>query len=249
MLLMMRQLLVCLVLLPLIGGAIPACDDEAGGDTLCTPGANIFCRCRGGEAGTKQCAEDGMSFDQCTAPTGPCPEIGGSSSSSSSGSSGDGGSSSGKELLEPCQTATECQSEICRMGYCTKDCAQWTECTDEEAEIFGDCVAINGMFQQCVPYCWDLETGENCQEKYGGPSACGYTPAVDALYVTVCADWDGVPPLPPVGHECFFDDDCHLDNLGQQLVCEFDFCVGGCHEATDCPDAMICGDGTPGACE
>ncbi len=244
MLRVMRRLLALMILVPVVGGLMAACEDDDGATGLCTPGENIFCRCRGGEAGTKQCAEDGLSFDQCTAPSGPCPEIGGSSSSSSS--SGTGGSSSGLALLEPCEESSECQSELCRMGYCTKDCAKWQECTDEVAEIYGDCVAVAGMVQQCVPYCYSQD---DC-DLFGQPSECGYAPAVDALYVVVCADWGvDIPPLPPVGYDCLSDTDCNLGHLGTEMVCEFDFCIGGCHLPEDCPAGTTCSGGSPGACQ
>jgi hypothetical protein len=241
----MRQLLALLVLVPLVGGVMAACEGEETAQGLCNPGENIFCRCRGGDAGTKQCAEDGASFDQCTSTSGPCPEIGGSSSSSSS-STGTGGSTSGLPLLEPCEQNTECQSELCRMGHCTKDCAKWQECTDEAAEIFGDCMAVGGTVQQCVPYCYSQD---DC-DLFGSPSECGYAPAVDALYVAVCADWgvDG-PPLPPIGYDCYTDIDCNLAHLGKELVCEFAFCISGCHDTTDCPDGTTCSGGSPGQCQ
>jgi hypothetical protein len=33
--------------------------------TLCEPGSNIFCRCPGGDPGTKPCADDGSAFGGC----------------------------------------------------------------------------------------------------------------------------------------------------------------------------------------
>ena len=51
-----------------------ACDsaDETQ-QTLCEPGTNVFCRCPGGDPGTRECKSDGSSFDECVvAPSVPC---------------------------------------------------------------------------------------------------------------------------------------------------------------------------------
>jgi hypothetical protein len=60
---------------------------------ICDPGENIFCRCRGGDPGTKTCRADGHSFDECITDTGPCPVItvGASSAGSGGGTTGTGG--------------------------------------------------------------------------------------------------------------------------------------------------------------
>lgn len=44
--------------------AFAGCSSEsnAKGDRICTPGANVFCRCADRAEGTKLCADDGMSF-------------------------------------------------------------------------------------------------------------------------------------------------------------------------------------------
>jgi len=47
-----------------ISALVSACDDEPQ-ETLCDSGENIFCRCPGGEAGTKECQDDGESFGEC----------------------------------------------------------------------------------------------------------------------------------------------------------------------------------------
>lgn len=44
-------------------------------EQLCTPGDEIFCKCRGGDAGTKTCQADGNSFAECVTNEGSCPEI------------------------------------------------------------------------------------------------------------------------------------------------------------------------------
>lgn len=56
--------------------------------TLCDPGENIFCRCPGGEPGTKTCKNDGNSFEPCETYDGPCPAISTSTSSGTGGATG-----------------------------------------------------------------------------------------------------------------------------------------------------------------
>src|SRR3954471_12728190 len=88
----------------------------AGGQISCDPGENIFCRCPGGEAGTKTCKDDGHSFEACVTREGPCPAVPDTTSSSSStggggvggaggsggatGSGGSGGSGGGGALAK-----------------------------------------------------------------------------------------------------------------------------------------------------
>jgi hypothetical protein len=59
--------------------------------TLCTPGDNIFCRCPGGSAGTKECSADGMSFGECEQAWGPCGTDQGGGGVGGSGGVGQGG--------------------------------------------------------------------------------------------------------------------------------------------------------------
>jgi Matrixin len=73
-----------------------ACGKGGGGtggssQTTCDPGENIFCRCPGGEAGTKTCKADGHSFEACVTDTGPCPAVPETTSASSSSGGGEGG--------------------------------------------------------------------------------------------------------------------------------------------------------------
>src|SRR5690349_2130528 len=86
------------------GGSTPVID--------CDPGENIFCRCPGGEAGTKTCKSDGHSFEACVTRTGVCPEIpdttassvvSSSSSASGTGGAGGGGGTPGA-LFDACGT-------------------------------------------------------------------------------------------------------------------------------------------------
>lgn len=221
--------------------AMFACNPSGDDELLCEPGENIFCRCRAGQAGTKMCRADGRGFDECVGMDGVCEESYGGMPSDDP--SGDGNHGSGKKkLLEACDKSNECDSGLCSMGYCTAECASWQECTDEGAEVYADCVNV-GPLQQCVPYCGSQT---DCEE-YGGQSHCGYAQAVDAVGVVVCADFNQVP-LPPEGSECEDDFQCHLGVAGVQRVCEFDMCIGGCHEDDDCPEGASCTPGAPGYC-
>lgn len=217
----------------LLAALASACTTVPTPQTLCAPGENIFCRCRGGDAGTKQCKGDGMSFEECVSDDGRCDEASGEPL---------GGDSTGKLLFEPCEDDAECSTGLCAMGFCTRDCATYTECSDPAAEVYGDCVAL---LQLCVPYC---ETQTDCG-LYGEPSGCGYTVATDAYAVVVCADWLDGPPLPLDGFLCATDDECHLGVEGAERVCQFDQCMTGCHAPADCSAGGSCLTSTqPGTC-
>jgi hypothetical protein len=220
--------------------AFGACHAGDAEEAKCEPGAEIFCRCRGGDAGTKQCRPDGNGFEQCYAESGPCEETAYGTSEEELEES------DAKKLLEKCEASSECASGLCRMGYCTKPCGKWQECTDEAEGIYGDCVQIGSSDQYCVPYC---ASQADCEENYGEPSSCGYALAADAVAVVVCADWPEGPALPPDGLSCIDDWDCHLGYAEEQRVCEFGVCMGGCHETEDCPAGTSCQEGTPGLCQ
>ncbi len=53
-----------------------ACGDETTGpEGTCEPGTNVFCRCPGGEPGTRECLDNGEDFAECVvAPETPCGE-------------------------------------------------------------------------------------------------------------------------------------------------------------------------------
>ncbi|RLB58379.1 MAG: hypothetical protein DRI90_16830 [Deltaproteobacteria bacterium] len=108
--------------------ALPACEgDDEGAGSLCDPGSNIFCRCPGGEPGTKACLEDGESFDECVVgPSEPCPDR------PSSSTSGVGGS----QLV--CEPGTSV--------YCTcDDSADGSKTCDHEGSGFGPCICSGGV--------------------------------------------------------------------------------------------------------
>lgn len=80
----------------LLGVALGGCTTTSGLEpTSCEPGDNVFCRCDNGEAGTKQCQEDGETFAAC----GPCDPLPYSLSSGSG--AGGGGPSTVDVLLIP----------------------------------------------------------------------------------------------------------------------------------------------------
>ncbi len=222
---------------------------NTGGGTLCDPGENIFCRCPGGEAGTKMCKADGMSFEACVTREGPCPEIPMSTSATSTttsttstGTGGGGGGTPGA-LYDACGMDADCASSKCLYGFCTTDCAKFDEC-----ELgTGECVQIMGN-QICLPVC---DVTASCEGWYGAPSTCGYTAAVDGTPVTTCADWKDTLQVPPAGSDCMDDVACNLGNGGVQAVCAFGACTKGCYQQSDCPPNTTCSSAgaTLGSCK
>jgi hypothetical protein len=74
----MKRLMVALLVVAASGVLVVACGTSDTGDGAageCTPGEELFCRCRGGIEGTKTCQSDGASFGECTTIDGECPEI------------------------------------------------------------------------------------------------------------------------------------------------------------------------------
>lgn len=53
------------VLFSLLGALALACSASEPAEKLCTPDANVFCRCEDRAAGTKKCNSDGASFQDC----------------------------------------------------------------------------------------------------------------------------------------------------------------------------------------
>lgn len=245
-------------LAPACGSGDPAATTSTGGITSCDPGENIFCRCPGGEGGTKTCLDDGKTFDACVTRTGACPDpssttdassssggvggAGGAASTSVSGTGGSGGSGATLALYAPCAKDDQCDSGKCPMGYCSKDCAKFDECTLG----MGECVQFQAT-QICMPVCG---TTTLCDGAYGAPSTCGYIKAVDGTPVTTCADWKENLKLPPDGANCMDDTACNLGNEGVQAVCAFEACTKGCYAQTDCPANTTCSSTTAlGACK
>lgn len=265
----MRILLV-LGLLFVSTAASGACSgtESATQETLCTPGENIFCRCRGGAPGTKTCKPDGNSFEECVGENGTCQEVvdpttGSGDTGTTTGdptTTGAGGGGTGSlALLEPCSADADCKSDLCPMGFCTKDCASYTECVDGQAQ--GECVRLNGnTVQWCVAYC--IDQGD-CAA-FGPDSRCGFAKTLDGAGLKentggfpVCADWGDAVQLPPDGTDCpndapwNGDEDtmCHLGFGGAERVCAFGKCTDGCHVDEDCPAGLLCSStGSLGTC-
>ncbi|MFO0614617.1 MAG: hypothetical protein U0414_18675 [Polyangiaceae bacterium] len=246
-----------------VGGASLAVSSCKGGqDTLCEPGKEIFCKCRGGFEGTQTCLPDGNSFGECTTPEGSCPAINMSSSSgATSGASSGSGSTGDKLLYDACTDGSECASGICD-GFCTLDCASYVECENKGGAVGGDCVRYEGgTKQRCAPYCANQE---ECTMYYAAPVACGGAKALDnpALSFAVCAPWsdselDGMPVGTPCndtdGTVTWFGNSAVQGKCGLGLaignICLFEKCGHACYEDADCPVAPCSSNGiAPGCC-
>jgi hypothetical protein len=232
----LSHLFAALFFLPL-GVVAASCDDASQDQPLCDAGSNVFCRCRGGGAGTKKCKDDGDGFGACETSSGECEEIDDPTGSGSGG--GEPIPPPPGELLGPCSIDSDCKDGmVCPMGYCTKSCASYAECDD------GDCVNWMGS-ALCMPYCI---TQKNC-ETFGMASRCGYTDDVLPPFdVVVCANWGDDLAFPPDGYpptlNCFDDAICNLGFEGVERVCGPGGCTDGCHGASDCPD-MMCSSSDP----
>jgi hypothetical protein len=234
--------------------ALEACNRQASSEdgVICDPGENIFCRCPGGDPGTKSCRPDGKGFEPCVSRSGECPALGPATSSTSSssgggeaGSGGEGGSGGGPVFLgtlyDPCESDEACESGFCPMGYCTRACFRFEDC---EAPA-GDCIRVQD-FAFCLKSC---ASSQQCVDSYGEPSLCGYAETVDGLGYTICGHWDPAPRLPPEGSQCWATDECNLGNLHRQRVCASQICIEGCYEDLDCPDETNCRfEGSIGSC-
>ncbi len=228
--------------------------EETVQESLCVPGENIFCRCEGGDPGTKECLSSGEAFGDC----GPCEPrpntssgtggststsgTGGSTSTSGTGGGGVGGGGGGaipgdQPLLAFCEQDGDCQSATCRFHFCTKPCNLVSDCPYPDSE----CVVNNpaGM-SMCMPTC---DTAGDCSPYQAPPSMCGYTTAVDNWDVTVCADWGDSHALMPINTDCqpFDHSACNLGYPGTQLVCPGQgICIQGCFLNSDCPQPTTC---------
>lgn len=253
----------------LVGLMVPqACSSGDGTvEGLCEPGENIFCRCPGGDPGTKACNEDGESFAEC----GPCmarPTTGPGQQSSSStgsppssttttttggggmgagGSMGEGGGGTGTTaLLQSCDSDGDCISGLCRFNYCTVACTKVSDCPYPQSE----CVSFDANLTICMPSC---DEASDCTAYTAPPSRCGFTQAIDNWDVTVCAEWADQHQLKPPGVDCLpFDHTaCNLGYLGRETVCtEQGVCAQGCYTNPDCPQGQTCSSqGSLGNCQ
>ncbi|MCA9623689.1 MAG: hypothetical protein KC731_31925 [Myxococcales bacterium] len=208
--------------------------DPAPTESICDPGSNVFCRCRGSrESGTKRCNDAGDGFGPCENSYGECDEVEGTGTGGSSGvGPGTGGTPDPGELLAPCNVEMDqlCdEGLVCEHGYCTKPCESYEECLP-----LGDCVDLDGKGGRCAPLCVEQA---DC-EIYGSAVACGFTDAaLPPFDVVVCADWGDSLALPPDGYACSSDTQCNLGFEGTELVCDGpEGCAEGCHVDTDCSD-------------
>ena len=247
------------VLAAAVGGAVVAgvgCSSEPVDDSLCRAGESIFCRCPGGDPGTKLCDESGEGFGEC----GPCTDrpssgpgqqgAGGFGAGPGVGGGGNGqggvGGMGDVPLLERCDVNGDCQSGICRHNYCTIFCGAVSECPYPTSE----CVAFDANETYCMPSC---DTAVDCGRYDAPPSRCGFTRAVDNWGVTVCAEWGEAHALMPDGTDCLpFDHPaCNLGYQQRQSVCsEQGVCAVGCFTTSDCPDGQTCNSqGSLGQCQ
>jgi hypothetical protein len=237
-------------LLAMSAGALAvagSCTSTPAQETLCNPGDNVFCRCRGGDPGTKPCQADGQSFGQCESAWGSCDEIpqGGNGTGAGSGAGGEAPPPPPGELLGTCSSDEDCGGApmICPMGYCTKPCSSYEECVPPAPAAPGDCVQLGGG-PICMPYC--IEQGD-CAA-FGADSVCSWTDqSLPGCSIVVCANW-GPPAFPPDGYpypgsdqcscyeSCDSDTMCNLGLPSTSRVCHAGACVEGCcHQASDCP--------------
>jgi hypothetical protein len=248
--LVIRHCAAAALFLAFAGAFFAACDDTDADGDLCEPGTNVFCRCPGGEAGTRSCNDDGDGFEACVVgPTTPCPDrpdeticvpeeayycqctgaddgvricsADGTSYSACDCSGGNGGGGPGGDK----PLLSPCGSaDECKSGQCSMGyCTKSCVTWDACGAGVGECVAFEGQ-TICRPVC---KTQADCGP-YLEPSACGYATAVDATGVTVCADWQAALALPPNGWPCFpageeypVDELCHLGHSGKKRVCHF----------------------------
>jgi hypothetical protein len=237
-----------------------SCTSKPAQETMCNPGDNIFCRCRGGSAGTKLCLADGQSFGQCESVWGSCDEIpqGGNGTGAGSGAGGEAPPPPPGELLGTCSSNEDCGGGemVCPMGYCTKPCTSYQDCVPPAPATPGDCVQLEGG-PICMPYCIEQS---DCAA-FGPDSVCSFTdqalPVPPGCNIVVCANW-GQPALPPIGYpfpngdqcSCYYacdsDSMCNLGLQNTSRVCQAGACVEGCHETSDCPLATpVCSSSSP----
>jgi hypothetical protein len=219
---------------PLVGLALAfaGCPEEPL-ETLCDPGTEIFCRCKGGDPGTKTCDSAGQAFAEC----GPCEPrdepvgAGGSPGTTTTG----GNEGGGAPLMRACAGPEECESGLCEFGYCTINCTKVSDCDSPAAE----CVPFAGK-TVCMPSC---ETAVDCETYGAPPSGCGYAPAIDNWDVTVCSNWEAQHALVPDGTDCapLSHVECNLGYLGRSKVCSAEgVCATGCFTDADCTTDQEC---------
>ncbi len=149
----------------------PEIQDE---ERVCNAGDHVFCRCPGGNPGTRECRDDGASFSECViAPGTPCdaappgddppaPPAGPPGPSTGSGSSGKGaGGGASNEGGAGGGPADDCGG-VDYFGQCQGELLAW--CDGGEL-VESDCAAQGKI---CALY--DDVVGYDCVEP---PDPCG----------------------------------------------------------------------------
>ncbi|MBM4374731.1 MAG: lamin tail domain-containing protein [Deltaproteobacteria bacterium] len=90
---------------------VVTCGDSKSSQTICAPGTEIFCRCRGGAPGTKLCADDGGGFGECRQADGECTEIPEVTSAEESSTTTTGGGVGGAG-----GAPSQCSHDLCEVG-------------------------------------------------------------------------------------------------------------------------------------
>ncbi|NUP07661.1 MAG: hypothetical protein HOW73_16560 [Polyangiaceae bacterium] len=144
-----------------VGSLFVACGPAE--ETLCNPGDEVFCKCRGGFDGTKTCKADGNSFEECTTPEGACPEIPDSNSTTSG----------------PTQICIPNEEVPCTCD----DTTEGTKICAGDGLSFGDCTTASGP-------CGTTTTGDKVlYDACASGSEC-QTGVCDGGYCTrSCEDW------------------------------------------------------------
>jgi len=236
--------------------AIGACAPDSslpGQGRFCRPGITIFCRCPGGEPGTKACEANGAGFTSCALESGSsCPdrdeettgEPGGFGPASSSSGEPIGGSGPGGgpptgdgSLLSACSEGSDCETGLCPMGFCTRLCEAVSDCPSG----FAECVDF-AVDKLCLPTCGTLESPDpGACDEYGLSGQCGYAEAIDGWHVATCAAWGPLLETPPQGSDCDADVQCDLGHDGVEAVCsDAGICVHGCLDDHSCPSGESC---------
>ncbi len=158
----MRRLMVALLLGGVAGLVAVACSDaETGDGTGCTPGEEIFCRCKGGVEATKTCLDDGQSFAECSTIDGPCPE---------GEEDGDDDDDDGSDICTPGE-ATFCSCPGGDEGQ--KTC-------DETGDFFGDCATADGPCEDATSSTATSTSSVSSSSSGGGGTTLLFEPCGDA---------------------------------------------------------------------
>lgn len=213
---------------------------STGDPTECEPDDVQPCTCDDGTTmGETTCESDGSGFGPCLVDGSEC---------AAAGTLG---------FFEACTADNQCLSGVCR-GFCTRECADYTECHESD-EVFGDCVDFGTGTKHCAPYCFaqaDCDPyGEVWCSGVDDPTyifaACGpFNPPEGMPYTTVCDEVEGSILAGDPNNPEVVMADCHLGLAGVQNICVFGECSKGCYENIDCPQSDCSQtDGTvPGCC-